>query len=202
MTTKQIHGPAKKPSVDERTARYFQTLMTALLEEGHSLRKYHVVSNAGHATIKLKTGDLNELEKLVSSMIDISDAPKNEDSADFELDIKIKDRSCIRNADEFEKMLYLVTERMMPKIKEEIESFHGGGINFESVYTREGGRIIVLEYHVRGKVKPKAKNLPIKMIISDSEACDKDALYLRSEMVSSKRFRVFISLKGTAMDQA
>ncbi|MCX6773793.1 MAG: hypothetical protein NTY68_02225, partial [Candidatus Micrarchaeota archaeon] len=67
------------------------------------------------------------------------------------------------------------------------------------VYAKEGGRIFVLEYNL--KLKMRDENRPIRVIISNSEGCDADALHLYKEQIRHRNYRVFVSLKGVIKNQ-
>jgi hypothetical protein len=204
MMSKHIQSPVKKAVVDKTAARYVQTQMTTLLEEGHSLKRYNIFSNIGYAIIKPAGDGLEDTERIVNSIMSTGGAAQdgNKGKTDFGLEMNVKDKSCIRNAEEFEGLLCRITKRIMLDIGKNIERFYGGHVSFERAYAKESGRIFVLAYIIKAKMKHNADNRPIKVIVSDSEFCDADALHLFKQLTYSKRSRVFLSLKGATENPA
>ncbi|MCX6773576.1 MAG: hypothetical protein NTY68_01085, partial [Candidatus Micrarchaeota archaeon] len=66
MTVKQIHNPFAKKAIDRKTVDYFKKQVNALVEKGHSIVKYDLTCNLGHATINASGSNLEQKENNIS----------------------------------------------------------------------------------------------------------------------------------------
>ena len=203
MTTRHVHGQGPKKPVDEKTTAYFRKQMIALFDGGALMDKYHTVENIGNITIIPKNRAQDYVERTVNSIIGDLNLPsdKPEDNENFDLNIRIKKiKSYVNDEIEFGKKLGAMTKRILEDLKNEMDGFFSGNMNFEKAYVKQGGRIFVIEYRFRARMKNNSKNRPIKVIMSDSEECDFDALLLSNDF-TSKGFRVYTSPKRIKKNQ-